>query len=304
MQSDGRCYHLLGRCMRHAVVLSACVQPPPTSCWPPCRAARRPTVHNLVPVPCTQLVLRDCGVEGRGLVASRALPKGEALLQLPESLLLTAEVAARGGLLGGCRVAGRALPGYAVRVACWQGTGGGARCPSSLAGPGRALHLRGARPGPTTRAHQTGAQPPAPLLPSPYHTTLPPLHHTHTDARMRSAHHHHTHARAHAQKNAESCAAPLLERLPSGLPEWSVLALYLAELRGRAVAGDASSRWAPYVAMLPQRPGTVLEWGGREVGRWVGRGPGGALWRGRGREGGRLQARAGCDGQRQVRWGK
>ena len=59
--------------------------------------------------------------------------------------------------------------------------------------------------------------------------------------------------------------APLLGRLSSGLPEWSVLALYLAELRARGTAG---SRWGPYVAILPQRPGTVLDWGGpREVRR-------------------------------------
>ncbi|KAG2500913.1 hypothetical protein HYH03_001672, partial [Edaphochlamys debaryana] len=64
----------------------------------------------------------------------------------------------------------------------------------------------------------------------------------------------------------ESCLAPLLRSLPSSpLPEWSLLALYLAELRGRGAAGDASARWAPYAAVLPARPGTVLDWPAKEA---------------------------------------
>ncbi|KAG2445824.1 hypothetical protein HXX76_000428 [Chlamydomonas incerta] len=42
------------------------------------------------------LVLRQCGREGRGLVADRPLARGEALLQLPDDLLLTPQRAAEG----------------------------------------------------------------------------------------------------------------------------------------------------------------------------------------------------------------
>jgi hypothetical protein len=80
---------------------------------------------------------------------------------------------------------------------------------------------------------------------------------------------------------AESCLAPLLRsgaavaspeasrEAPSPLPlpadEWSLLALYLAELRARVAAGDVSAPLSAYVAALPQRPGTVLEWPEGEV---------------------------------------
>eukprot|EP00198_Chlamydomonas_reinhardtii_P001652 XP_001690988.1 lysine N-methylase [Chlamydomonas reinhardtii] len=117
------------------------------------------------------LVLRQCGREGRGLVADRPLGRGEALLQLPDSLLLTPQRAAEESCL-------------------------------------------------------------APLL-----RQLSP---------------------AGASTSAAGAAA-----LP--LPEWSLLALYLAELRGRAAAGDRGSRWAAYVDMLPQRPGTVLDWPAKET---------------------------------------
>ncbi|KXZ55876.1 hypothetical protein GPECTOR_2g1427 [Gonium pectorale] len=123
-----------------------------------------------------QLLLRQCGREGRGLVADRPLPRGEALLQLPDSLLITPERAAE---------------------EC---------CMAPL--------LR--RLSPTSPSSSTAT------------ATTPPA-------------------------------------LPLPLPEWSLLALYLAELRGRLAAGDRSSRWSPYVAMLPQRPGTVLEWPAKEA---------------------------------------
>lgn len=116
------------------------------------------------------LQLRDCGGEGRGLVASRRLPRGTPLLNVPESLLLTADVACRD---------------------------------------------------------------------SPFCASI------------------------HA----------------AGLPEWTLLACFLAELRyawqtsGAAPLPPPSSstsaavpaRWAPYMAILPGRPGTVLEWPAREV---------------------------------------
>ncbi len=81
--------------------------------------------------------------------------------------------------------------------------------------------------------------------------------------------------------SAESCLAPLLQQQP--LPEWSLLALYIAEIRGRiraavatgeqllkpavAAAGAASpvAQWGPYVSSLQQQPGTVLEWTEEEV---------------------------------------
>lgn len=36
-----------------------------------------------------QLTLADCGLQGRGLVANERIKSGEAILQVPESLLLT-----------------------------------------------------------------------------------------------------------------------------------------------------------------------------------------------------------------------
>lgn len=42
------------------------------------------------------MVLRECGAEGRGLVARNALPRGTQLLQLPGSLLITQETALQG----------------------------------------------------------------------------------------------------------------------------------------------------------------------------------------------------------------
>ncbi|GIL47050.1 hypothetical protein Vafri_3880 [Volvox africanus] len=79
----------------------------------------------------------------------------------------------------------------------------------------------------------------------------------------------------------ESCLGPLLRTRstvaasssstgsgapsPLPLPEWSLLALLLAELRCRLAAGDRASRWDPYVAVLPQRPGTVLDWPAKEA---------------------------------------
>jgi hypothetical protein len=63
-----------------------------------------------------------------------------------------------------------------------------------------------------------------------------------------------------SSSSSNSGAAP-----PLPLPEWSLLALLLAELRGRVAAGDTASRWVPYVAVLPQRPGTVLDWPAKEV---------------------------------------
>jgi hypothetical protein len=61
---------------------------------------------------------------------------------------------------------------------------------------------------------------------------------------------------------ADSAAAQLLRS--ADLPEWSVLAVYLAELRWRA-GQDPSAPWAPYLRLLPQDPGTVLSWPRSEV---------------------------------------
>ncbi|GBF95178.1 hypothetical protein Rsub_07891 [Raphidocelis subcapitata] len=64
--------------------------------------------------------------------------------------------------------------------------------------------------------------------------------------------------------------SPLLRRLVGGrgLPSWTVLALWLAEQRALARAGGGSE-WAPYLAALPERPGTVLDWREGEVDRWL-----------------------------------
>ncbi|GIL47048.1 hypothetical protein Vafri_3880 [Volvox africanus] len=120
------------------------------------------------------LLLRQCGREGRGLVASRPLPRGEVMLRVPDSLLLTAERAAEESCLG-----------------------------------------------PLLRTRSTVA----------------------------------------ASSSSTGSGAPS----PLPLPEWSLLALLLAELRCRLAAGDRASRWDPYVAVLPQRPGTVLDWPAKEA---------------------------------------
>ena len=57
------------------------------------------------PSPCCvcgglQVFLKAFPEEGRGLTAASLIRKGSRLLQLPESVLLTAEVAARGGRRG------------------------------------------------------------------------------------------------------------------------------------------------------------------------------------------------------------
>ncbi|GLI58716.1 hypothetical protein VaNZ11_000469 [Volvox africanus] len=124
------------------------------------------------------LLLRQCGREGRGLVASRPLPRGDVLLRVPDSLLLTAERAAEESCL-------------------------------------------------------------APLL------------------RTRST------AAASTSSSTSSTGSGAPSPLP--LSEWSLLALLLAELRCRLAAGDRSSRWDPYVAVLPQRPCTVLDWPAKEA---------------------------------------
>ena len=59
-----------------------------------------------------------------------------------------------------------------------------------------------------------------------------------------------------------SVLRPLLEASP--LPAWSVLALWLAEAR----AAGEGSEWWPYVRLLPDRTGCVLEWSEEEVG-WL-----------------------------------
>mgnify|MGYP001807345691 CR=1 FL=1 len=74
----------------------------------------------------TQLVLRQCGREGRGLVADRPLGRGEALLQLPDSLLLTPQRAAEGGSGGRCLVLRRCriTGAWACRRAARAGAAG------------------------------------------------------------------------------------------------------------------------------------------------------------------------------------
>lgn len=50
------------------------------------------------------------------------------------------------------------------------------------------------------------------------------------------------------------------------LPQWSVLALWLAEQRhyllngGGGGDGVGRGEWAPYIETLPERAGTVLDW--------------------------------------------
>lgn len=107
------------------------------------------------------LELRDCGAEGRGLVATRAVKKGQRLLSIPKELMITAP------------------------LAC-----------------------------------------------------------------------------------AESPLCSYLQA--AGVPEWTLLAVFLVQLRQQAQAGssggtDGGGKWAPYVRLLPANPGTVLEWPAADV---------------------------------------
>jgi hypothetical protein len=63
-----------------------------------------------------------------------------------------------------------------------------------------------------------------------------------------------------------TAASPTLQRIVGGLnlPSWSVLALWLAEQRHLARSGGGS-RWGPYLAVLPEKTGTVLDWKRGEV---------------------------------------
>lgn len=49
----------------------------------------------------------------------------------------------------------------------------------------------------------------------------------------------------------------------AGVPDWSALATLLVEVRHDG--SSSSSRWAPYVAVLPSTCGCVLEWPRNEV---------------------------------------
>ncbi len=67
-----------------------------------------------------------------------------------------------------------------------------------------------------------------------------------------------------AAAQQRSCLRPLLEEAEAAgqpLPAWSVLALFLAEARAAGTAGE----WWPYLRMLPQQAGCVLEWSEAEV---------------------------------------
>ncbi len=93
----------------------------------------------LSPPHTTQLFLKECGAEGRGLAASAVIRKGTKLLQLPGSLLLTAAVAAqgedRGG--GGLEGPGKAPPKEerADPVGPWEA------CDCAICDPGLWLRL-------------------------------------------------------------------------------------------------------------------------------------------------------------------
>ena len=65
---------------------------------------------------------------------------------------------------------------------------------------------------------------------------------------------------------AALCDAKLGELLrKAGVPAWSALATLLVEIRHDG--SSSTSRWAPYVAVLPNTCGSVLEWPRNEVRR-------------------------------------
>ena len=51
-------------------------------------------------LPQQRVRLADCSHQGRGLIASQSIRQGEALLRVPEAVLLTADVAQHGSRLG------------------------------------------------------------------------------------------------------------------------------------------------------------------------------------------------------------
>lgn len=61
----------------------------------------------------------------------------------------------------------------------------------------------------------------------------------------------------------ECCFGSVLTN--AGLPDWTVLASYLVELWDQQKEGNASSYWAPYIALLPEDTGCILEWTDKEV---------------------------------------
>ncbi|PRW56824.1 ribulose-1,5 bisphosphate carboxylase oxygenase large subunit N- chloroplastic [Chlorella sorokiniana] len=70
-----------------------------------------------------------------------------------------------------------------------------------------------------------------------------------------------------AAAQQRSCLRPLLEEAEAAgrpLPAWSVLALFLAEAHAAGATGD----WWPYLRLLPEQTGCVLEWSEAEVG-WL-----------------------------------
>ena len=67
-----------------------------------------------------------------------------------------------------------------------------------------------------------------------------------------------------AEKAAkERCFGSVLT--DAGLPDWTVLASYLVELRDKYKEGNVSSYWAQYIALLPEDTGCILEWTDKEV---------------------------------------
>ena len=66
-----------------------------------------------------------------------------------------------------------------------------------------------------------------------------------------------------ANKAAEECSFGQLLR-DASLPDWSVLASYLVQLLDEQQQGQAGF-WAPYIAILPERTGCILEWTPKEV---------------------------------------
>lgn len=66
-----------------------------------------------------------------------------------------------------------------------------------------------------------------------------------------------------ANKAAQECV--LGQQLTdSDLPDWTVLATYLVQLLDEQQQGQ-QGHWAPYVAILPEQTGCILEWTPKEV---------------------------------------
>lgn len=62
---------------------------------------------------------------------------------------------------------------------------------------------------------------------------------------------------------SECCIGTALRE--AKVPDWTVLATYLIELWDKHKQGQQGNYWDPYIALLPEETGCILEWTDKEV---------------------------------------